>query len=836
MREWNLKTGDPLCLTLAADARLGPTDYTDDQIWELSLGSGEPPALSLQTTFGLRARSLRLFPRFVAGDEVRMDPTGFFSPPVVKCAYPNYLALQYSPFLALDVRSEYWVPESHAAAGRLTIKNESRTARNIRLDWNAVLSPNDGQRMAVVEMQAAQVLSGLTGGLAPVVILTGSPQAGRSSYPSLNVRLELKPGETRVVTWVHAALDSPEASFALARSLASRPWDAEIARLELLNAGLVEIYTGNADWDAAFAMTQKAAFGLLTGPTPHLPYPSFVLNRLPDQGYSLRGTGSDYNHLWNGQTPLDVYTLVSLLLPSAPDLAENLLRNFISVQEEDGFIDWKPGLAGQRSRLIAAPLLATTAWRIYEHTQNRGFLAEVFPPLLRFLQCWFQSEHDRDEDGLPEWDHPMQSGLEDSPLFSRWYEGAQGVDISTAEGPSLCAFLHQECLALERMADCAHHPEEIPALQEIRARLEAAIASAWDEADLTYHYWDRDTHSSPAGRLLGTRFGPGELLVDEVFSEPQRLLVRVTSAEDSAPHPQIFSHGIGMSGNPRVERLEEEGFRWHMGTGSLTSPRTYAAIDRLEILGLGEHDRLDLFSVNYRLEDIGLLLPLWTGIPSSDQVEALLSDTLVRPSRYGQEYGLPACPENELSLPQVCTSVHIPWNTLVGEGLLRYGKRAEAARLVERLMGAVVNTLKSESSFRRYYHACSGQGLGERNALSGLAPLGLFLETLGLRLYSPHRIGLSGFNPYPWPVTVKYRGTTVLLQREKSMIIFPDGQTLVVRDPAPQIATLAVSTPEPVLPLAEGEAVSEGPPTKSAGRGQILRRRRKKRQDVEDQP
>jgi hypothetical protein len=430
----------------------------------------------------------------------------------------------------------------------------------------------------------------------------------------------------------------------------------------------------------------------------------------------------------------------------------------------------------------------------------------------------------------------MQSGLEDSPLFSRWYEGAQGVDISTAEGPSLCAFLHQECLALERMADCAHHPEEIPALQEIRARLEAAIASAWDEADLTYHYWDRDTHSSPAGRLLGTRFGPGELLVDEVFSEPQRLLVRVTSAEDSAPHPQIFSHGIGMSGNPRVERLEEEGFRWHMGTGSLTSPRTYAAIDRLEILGLGEHDRLDLFSVNYRLEDIGLLLPLWTGIPSSDQVEALLSDTLVRPSRYGQEYGLPACPENELSLPQVCTSVHIPWNTLVGEGLLRYGKRAEAARLVERLMGAVVNTLKSESSFRRYYHACSGQGLGERNALSGLAPLGLFLETLGLRLYSPHRIGLSGFNPYPWPVTVKYRGTTVLLQREKSMIIFPDGQTLVVRDPAPQIATLAVSTPEPVLPLAEGEAVSEGPPTKSAGRGQILRRRRKKRQDVEDQP
>jgi len=46
VREWSLKQGDPLSLTLAFDARLGPTDYTDDQIWELSLAGGDPIALA----------------------------------------------------------------------------------------------------------------------------------------------------------------------------------------------------------------------------------------------------------------------------------------------------------------------------------------------------------------------------------------------------------------------------------------------------------------------------------------------------------------------------------------------------------------------------------------------------------------------------------------------------------------------------------------------------------------------------------------------------------------------------------------------------------------------
>ena len=60
MRDWSLAKGDPLCLTLAADSRLSIPDYLNDHIWELVLGGGEPKALAVRTTYGLRAKSMRI--------------------------------------------------------------------------------------------------------------------------------------------------------------------------------------------------------------------------------------------------------------------------------------------------------------------------------------------------------------------------------------------------------------------------------------------------------------------------------------------------------------------------------------------------------------------------------------------------------------------------------------------------------------------------------------------------------------------------------------------------------------------------------------------------------
>ncbi len=97
--------------------------------------------------------------------------------------------------------------------------------------------------------------------------------------------------------------------------------------------------------------------------------------------------------------------------------------------------------------------------------------------------------------------------------------------------------------------------------------------------------------------------------------------------------------------------------------------------------------------------------------------------------RFNRPYGIPACPLlTEPEAESISQSVHLLWNLFIGEGLLRYGFRSDAARLVAHIMTAIVQNLKQNRAFYALYHAEKGTGIGERNALTGLAPVGLFLN------------------------------------------------------------------------------------------------------------
>lgn len=792
MRSFTLKADNLSSLILAADARLNQTSYTDDQIWELCLESGEPLALALQTTYGLRARSMRLFPRFSEGYNTVTDPGEFASPPVATSLYPNFLELSFSPLVGIEASLEYWAPRSNAIAGRVRLTNRGETVREVRFEWASLLLPTEGgERMSPLDMQGVAALGGQCGGLAPVVFITGGAEAVASPYPALSFSLELQPGELRQLIWCHAGLDSHEASFELARQTAARKWDAERARIELTNAGLVEVYTGNPDWDTAFSLAQIKALRLASGPSESLPHISFVAARNPDYGFSKRGDGSDYRPLWSGQTPLETNYLASLLLPAARDLVRGWLLNFIATQDEDGSIDWKPGLGGQRSNRLATPLLASLAWDIYQAGEQTEFLEQIFPPLLSYLHAWFNPAHDRDGDGIPEWDHAMQAGFEDHPLFSPWNIWSQGISITTAESPALCAFLFKECQALIQMARVLGRQDESGTLQTIGDNLQAAVEAAWSEELIGYTYWDRETHTSSPPALLGERLGSGDIQVHQKFPAPARVVLWIRSKDETTRRTQAFIHGSSSTGAHRVERLTAERFLWFPGWGTVTSDRTYTKIEYIEVQGMDQDDLVTAHSAGYASQDITTLLPLWANLPSTERARQLVSGTIIAPGKFWRAYGLPACPQGiAQSGGEICQTVHLPWCDLIGRGLLSYGYRAEAAELVTRLMNAITQTLSKGSIFRQFYHANTGEGLGEPDALSGLAPLGLFLDTLGIHLVSAQRVDLEGYNPFPWPVTVKYRGVTVLRQTEKTIVTFPDGQSLTIEDTAPYIVTL----------------------------------------------
>src|SRR5690606_979586 len=272
--------------------------------------------------------------------------------------------------------------------------------------------------MATAQNQMVNILAGETGGLFPTLFMTGGPAPGSGSYPSLLLDLELGPGATRQLTWTHAATDNPQTSFDLARQTIARPWEAERVRIELMNASqTIDIRTADKEWDAAFALSQSTAFGLFFPSNEHLPNPSIVSSRGPDNGHSPRSDGSDYPASWNGQSPFDAYYLADVL--PASQAAQDLLKNFLAAQNENGEIDGKLGLAGQRGRYLAAPLLASLAWKLYEKSEDQEFLKQVFPQLHNFFWSWFSPEYDEDRDGLPQWKHILQTGFEDNPLFDQ---------------------------------------------------------------------------------------------------------------------------------------------------------------------------------------------------------------------------------------------------------------------------------------------------------------------------------------------------------------------------------------------------------------------------------
>jgi hypothetical protein len=789
----NLKPGDPLVLTLAADARLGPTSYIDDHIWELNLSSGEPPSLAIQTTFGMRARSFRIFPRFILQDTVHTDPSTFIGPVHFKYLAPNFMRLACTPFPGINVEIEYWVPTSQNLAGRTKVTNTRPEAVALCLDWVALLTPDSaGQRMAPLDMGLAHLLAGRTSGIAPVFLVAGLVQPGAGPYTSLATQLVLSPHEPHAVTWVESALPTPEASFAQAQQITALNWDAETARIELVNASQLEIHTGSPDWDAALCLSQKTARGLILANTSGCPHPSTVSTRLPDQGYSLRGDGSDYTHLWDGQTLFDLYYLFDLLMPGEPELVRGFLENFLASQAADGSIPRKRGLSGQLGKQIAPPLLATLVWRYVQLTEDNQFLHHSFPHLLSHLQSWFSPQHDRDGDGIPEWDHPLQTGYEDHPVFAHWHPWSQGWDISTVECPDLCAYLHTEIQALIEIAPLVNRPETIPALTSLSEHLVAAVEASWDESSATYQAWDRESHHTASAALIAERQGPGIITASTSFEHPVRLLIRLRSKDETTRPAQGFIHGTGPSGGHRVERISPENFRWHLGVGRCTSERIYSHLEHIEIQGILDSDQVTIETPNLNCREQSTLLPLWAGIPSPERAKNLIKNTVTNRQLFWGKYGLRACAEKPAveAAASHYQCVHPLWNTLVGEGLLRYGKQLRAAELVTRMMEAIVANLKQKRSFFSGYLATSGQGVGERNSLLGLAPLGLFLHVLGVQIITPYQVKITASNPFPWPVTVKYKGLTVIQQKKKAMIIFPDGQNITVRNEKPQMVSL----------------------------------------------
>ena len=139
-------------------------------------------------------------------------------------------------------------------------------------------------------------------------------------------------------------------------------------------------------------------------------------------------------------------------------LAQDQLRILVDHQREDGMIPDAIHDEGTVTHLdfpveadvTKPPLLAWAAWKLYEFDHDREFLDEIYGPIKKWNNWWFE-KNDLDGNGLCEYLHPFSSGLDDSPL---WDEGMP------VESPDLNTYLCLQQEALAKIAAEIGEPEE----------------------------------------------------------------------------------------------------------------------------------------------------------------------------------------------------------------------------------------------------------------------------------------------------------------------------------------------------------------------------------------
>ena len=200
-------------------------------------------------------------------------------------------------------------------------------------------------------------------------------------------------------------------------------------------------------------------------------------------------------------------------------LAQDQIRIMLDHQRPDGMIPDAIHDEGTVTHLNAPvdadvtkpPLLAWAAWKLYELDGDREFLDEIYEPVVRWNNWWFDN-NDLDGNGLCEYQHPFSSGLDDSPL---WDDGMP------VESPDLNTYLYLQQEALGRIAEViGEHDQAQLWQQRARAIVERLIRISWDAN--TGFFWA--THNGNRVNVR-TPFNLFPLLTGQLPADISRRLV-----------------------------------------------------------------------------------------------------------------------------------------------------------------------------------------------------------------------------------------------------------------------------------------------------------------------
>jgi hypothetical protein len=831
MRDWHLTADSPLSMRFAADVRLSRTDYTDDQSWDVIFGTADEPALAFQTRYGGRVGVARLVPMFVVDGKPVYEANRFVGAPVLRSFAPNYAKIMAQPLASLDLTAELWVMSSRAVGGRFTLTNTGSSPITLQVELFAQIV-REGKMINMnllgLDDGGEALHLGVVGNLNPIVMLEHSTTAtmprGEHVSPKLTAPVTIAAGESTSLRWIHSGHASLNSSLQSAyKWLNQIKWDDSIKKIEALSASTPNIETGDAELDTLLAFSAQVLLRSFIAPNPAannlnaLPFPSLISAHISSRGYSPRGDGTDHGWQWNGQTAYLAFLALPSVASIAPDLAKGVIKNAVETAKEDGWIDFKPGLAGQRANLLSAPLWGVTALRVYQATEDKAFLAEVFPMLLKFFERWFQKDVNADGDALPEWATTTQSGFPNNPLFARNQRWGQAGDISRVESPDLAAYLINEGNALLKLAEILEQPDQTTPIQSRLDAIKSELPTLFDASTGSYTYRDRDTHLLPTSSSLHKGKGDEPFDTKTPLTPPNRLILTVIGGKDHTPKVTVTIEGIDANGKPTAETVNQSAFIWTYGTGSAVSDKAYSQINYIKFEGLSRVYSVEVSTLSLTGQNLTQLLPLWTAAIDKGTAYKLIQ-TITDSARYWREYGLPVTPAND---PKFAANndggsggVWLLWNVMMIEALLMHSPE-RAKELFDKIIKAQLKTLHKNLAFREAYNSENGDGIGDLDELAGIMPLHLYFTMIGLRVINSRRVWAGDTFLFDQPVKVTQHGIEITRRADGTTVKFPTGHEVTVdntwqliEDPTPPAAPEASLTvinndsQEEIIPIA----------------------------------
>lgn len=803
LRHRDFDKSTPYEVYLAADARLSRTDYTDDQVWDIVPGSGDSPALALQTQYGGRAGLASLIPMWMHEGRLIYQAQTYHDVPCIQAFAPGYILAEGAVLPGVPLRLEHIALDSHSIGGLYTVQNTTKRAVTLRFEmFGHVGARGDEQKLAIVTLAGGgHALSmGMLKGISAVVLLEkgrASQISHASASPKIGTSFTLEPGTELALRWVHIGKREIRDSLATGRRWLNVDWQPFFDSIDAAAQAIPIIQTSNLAWDAVLTSAYNRVVQSFLRPAGIFPRETYVAGRLPRYGFSWKGNGSDHPRMWDGQDVALAYLILPVLASIAPTAAEGALRNFIAVQKQSGYIDLKPGAAGQQQQLLCTPLLARIAWNIYLYTENNTFIADIYPALQRFFEFWLSQ--DADNDGLPEWSDDRQTHYVAFPTFGPGMVWSQGADIAKVETPDLLTYLISEAEHLAQIADLLDKSGDADTFQGFAADLRQALNDFW-EGD-HYAYRDRDTHITTSGMmLLNDGAGDAEHRLEQALAAPNRLIISVVGGISHVPRITMTVEGLDRDGNPVTETIPTEKFRWQNRQGIYTTDTVFSQVDCIQCEGLSRVYRIFARTLDTTALDLNSLLPLWAGGLEDDKASALAKLALSK-KHFLRRNGLTMTDaqgdDYDPTSAEGAGGAWLYFQTLLGEGLLKAGYGNQVTEMTKQTLDVLADVLADDRAVSQFYHSEKAAGLGENGHLAGIAPLHLLMQLFGVRIVSHDKVYIGGAFAWGRGVTIRQHGVYVRRTTKRIKVEFASGH--VVELP-PDADWQAVTDPNPVTP------------------------------------